>query len=424
MKKPPIPNNENERLKNLQLYDILDTAQEETFDDLTELAASICEAPIALISLIDENRQWFKSRVGLPATETSRDISFCGHAINQPDLFIVPDATEDNRFSDNPLVTQEPAIRFYAGAPLISPEGHALGTLCVIDRESRKMKTDHQNALRILSRHVMTQLELRRKTTELKGLQIERDSAVDQLHKERLQIETLVKERTKKLNKSEENSRKLVEQAEHSRRALLSILEDQKETEQSLRESETKYRFLFESMTQGVFYQNADGGFLDINKAALTMFGLTREQFFGRTPFDPRWKVVRDDHSIMSPDEYPSLIALKTGKLIQNVPQGIFNPKKKNYTWISTSAIPEFRANEKKPYRVFVTFHNITKRKQAEDNLKVTIDRLERFHRVVVDRELRMIELKKEVNKLLEDGGKPKKYQPLKNRKDSSGDAK
>src|SRR5258706_9629167 len=113
--KPPAVKNEKKRLQVLWQYDVLDSVPEEVFDDLTELAARICEAPIALISLVDENRQWFKSKVGLSVQETSRDISFCGHAIKQTDLFIIPDATKDTRFAHNPLVTSNPKIRFYAG---------------------------------------------------------------------------------------------------------------------------------------------------------------------------------------------------------------------------------------------------------------------------------------------------------------------
>ena len=163
----PIPDSEKKRLKVLWQYEVLDTVPEEVFDDLTELAARICEAPIALISLVDESRQWFKSKVGTTVNETSRDISFCAHAINQSDLFIVPDATRDRRFAGNPLVKSDPRIRFYAGAPLITPDGHALGTLCVIDKVPRQLSPDQQQALRILARHVVSQLELRRRSREL-----------------------------------------------------------------------------------------------------------------------------------------------------------------------------------------------------------------------------------------------------------------
>src|SRR6266581_7671740 len=145
----PVPKNEKQRLKVLWQYDVLDTIPEEVFDDLTVLAARICEAPIALITLVDEDRQWFKSKVGVSISETSRDISFCGHAIEQSDLFIVPDATLDKRFAKNPLVTSEPKIRFYAGVFLITPDGYALGTLCVIDKVPRELRLDQKQALRV-----------------------------------------------------------------------------------------------------------------------------------------------------------------------------------------------------------------------------------------------------------------------------------
>jgi GAF domain-containing protein len=159
---------EKRRLKVLWEYELLDTVPEEMFDDLTELAARICEAPIALISLVDEKRQWFKSKIGVTINETSRDVSFCAHAIRQPDLFIVPDATLDPRFARNPLVTEDPKVRFYAGAPLITPDGYALGTLCVIDKVPRELRSEQKQALTILARHVVSQLELRRRSHELK----------------------------------------------------------------------------------------------------------------------------------------------------------------------------------------------------------------------------------------------------------------
>jgi GAF domain-containing protein len=161
------PKNEGHRLKVLWQYDVLDTVPEEVFDDLTDLAAHICEAPIALISLVDEDRQWFKSRVGLTVGETSRDISFCAHAILNSDLLIVPDATKDPRFKNNPLVTGKDRIRFYAGAPLVTPDGYALGTLCVLDKNPRELRPEQQQALRVLAHHVVSQLELRRHAREL-----------------------------------------------------------------------------------------------------------------------------------------------------------------------------------------------------------------------------------------------------------------
>jgi GAF domain-containing protein len=187
----PLPSAEKKRLKVLWQYDVLDTVPEAVFDDLTELAARICEAPIALISLVDEDRQWFKSKVGISIQETSRDLSFCAHAIRQEDLFIVPDATRDERFAKNPLVVSDPKIRFYAGAPLITPDGHALGTLCVIDKVPRELRPDQQKALRVLARHVMTQLELRRQSKEMAQAGQARENPSDELAEARAEIKSL-----------------------------------------------------------------------------------------------------------------------------------------------------------------------------------------------------------------------------------------
>ncbi len=166
MKLAPIPPDDATRLEALRRYRILDTAPEEVFNAVARLASTICQTPIAALSFVDEKRQWFKAEIGLNASETQRDVSFCGHAISERDVMVVPDAREDERFADNPFVTGELGLRFYAGAPLITPEGHALGTLCVIDRIPRELRPDQEEALAALSQQVIAQLEASRKLAD------------------------------------------------------------------------------------------------------------------------------------------------------------------------------------------------------------------------------------------------------------------
>lgn len=167
MHSAPLTPDETNRLAKLWQYQVLDSAAEKVFDDLTQLAADICDTPIALISLVDTERQWFKAKIGIDACETHRDLAFCAHAIHGRQVFEVPDATQDERFADNPLVTQDPNIRFYAGAPLVSPDGFAIGTLCTIDRVPKKLTEKQRRALSILAHEVISQLELRQKVHEL-----------------------------------------------------------------------------------------------------------------------------------------------------------------------------------------------------------------------------------------------------------------
>ena len=154
---------EKHRINVLRGFEILDTTAEQPYDDVVFLASQICQTPIALITLVDEDRQWFKAKVGLDINETPRNQAFCAHAIQQPTkIFEVEDATKDPRFIDNPLVTGAPDIRFYAGVPLVAATGEALGTVCVIDREPRTLTMAQAASLRALSRLVMSMLEMRR----------------------------------------------------------------------------------------------------------------------------------------------------------------------------------------------------------------------------------------------------------------------
>jgi PAS domain S-box-containing protein len=222
----PLPANEPERLEALRRYSILDTLPERDFDDLTSLAARICGTPMALVTLVDADRQWFKAKVGVEATETSRDLAFCAHTILQSDLLIVSDASADPRFLDNPLVTGPPHIRFYAGAPLITPDGHALGTLCVVDLVPHELTPGQADALCALSRQVVAQLELRRTRTAL---------------------------------------------------------------ESALQKSEERWRAVFEKSAIGVALTDVNGRFLAVNRAYEKMLGYSEEElrklsFFDVTP--------------------------------------------------------------------------------------------------------------------------------------------
>lgn len=183
----PVPANEAERLEALKSYEILDTDPEEAFDDLTRLASYICETPISVISLIDSQRQWFKSKLGLNVPETPRELSFCQYAIMQEEILEVDDAQENALFRDNPMVTGEPNVRFYAGAPLVNAEGYSLGTLCIIDTVPKHLSDQQRDALHTLAREVVSHLELRRarlalqhEKEKLEALLKLANSAVDQ----------------------------------------------------------------------------------------------------------------------------------------------------------------------------------------------------------------------------------------------------
>lgn len=170
MIKPEMPENESDRLREIYKYKLTEKLSDENLESIVEIASEICKMPISLISIVDENRQFFQVKRGLDASETPRDVSFCGHAINKPDeLMIVPDATKDIRFMDNPLVTDSPFIKFYAGIPILSPDEFPLGTLCVIDDKPNTLTENQQIALKHLGKQVTLILELKRKNELLKS---------------------------------------------------------------------------------------------------------------------------------------------------------------------------------------------------------------------------------------------------------------
>ncbi len=231
--KAPLPSNETARLNALRRYDILDTLPEEAFDGLARLAAHICQTPTALISFVDSDRQWFKSKIGLTVSETPRAVAFCGYTILQHDVFVVPDACQDERFVDNPLVTSDPKIRFYAGAPLMTPDNLALGSLCVIDYVPRNLSPQQQEALEILAHQAIAQLELRRNLA-----------------------------------------------------AYQQAIHQYQQTEQALKESEERYRRLVE-MSPATIAVQSEGKFAYINKTGLKLLGAShRQEIIGKPVLD------------------------------------------------------------------------------------------------------------------------------------------
>lgn len=187
----PLPENESERLRVLNDYAILDTLPEQAYDDIVRAASIICDTPIALITLVDDVRQWFKAKIGLETPETLREHAFCAHAIINPnEVMVVKDATKDERFATNPLVIGDPNIRFYAGAPLVTPTGEALGTICVIDRVPRQLEPKQIEMLQLLSKQVVAQLQLRRSIITLEKIILESEKKTEQLKDHQRELET------------------------------------------------------------------------------------------------------------------------------------------------------------------------------------------------------------------------------------------
>lgn len=191
---------EKRRLASLHRLHLLDTPPEPAYDDLAQLAALMCETPIALITLLDENRQWFKARLGLSLQETPRSVAFCAHAIERNDgLFLVPDAHQDTRFQRNPLVTEDPHIRFYAGMPVAGPDGQPMGTICVLDREPRTLTAAQELALRVLGHEVEAQFKIRQQFLELQ-----------ESHAKRLRVDLRLRENQRKLKAANARLRELI----------------------------------------------------------------------------------------------------------------------------------------------------------------------------------------------------------------------
>jgi PAS domain S-box-containing protein len=428
VKAPDIPPNEPERLLALREYEVVDTPAEAGFDGLTALAAELLGVPIALVSIVDSDRQWFKSRYGLSAPETPRDVSFCGHVVAGEAALVVADALADPRFSDNPLVTGEPRVRFYAGMPLRTRDGFVLGTLCAIDHVPREITARQRNALALLASQVVALLELRRSERLLRA-----ESAALEVHRRFfvLSLDLLCTTddtmRFGELNPSWERVLGWTpeelragpfldfvhpDDVEQTRREASRLMRDSSTTvnfenryrhrdgrwiplswtaavgngvifatardisayrekerallarDAELEASEGRLRALFDGMVEGVVLQDRTGAIIASNPAAGLILGLSLDQLKGLTSIDPRWRAVHEDGSPFPGDTHPAMVTLRTAEPLTNVIMGVHKPSGE-LTWISINARPLIHAGETAAYAAFTTFRDISEQRAA-----------------------------------------------------------
>ena len=320
-----IPDNEIERLRALRRYEILDTPPEAEFDDLARLAAGICGTPAAFVSLIDANRQWFKAAVGLDIREISRDVAFCAHAILQPDVMVVPDLRADDRFARNPLVSEAPAIRFYAAAPLVTPDGFTLGSLCVIDYEPRQLTPMQREALASLGRHVVTQLELRRQNRQLR--------------------------------ESQEN--------------LTASIRAAQEAEQALTVERAYLEQLFEASPEAIVVLDSEDRVVRANGEFTSLFGYTRDEYLNR-PIN----------ELIVPADLKEEGRRLTGEVTRGGDVAVETVRqRKDGRHVHVSILGRPVRLDGGPVGVYGIYRNITERRRAEEALRAS----EAFARSVMD---------------------------------------
>ncbi len=421
-----INSKEEIRLKALRQYQILDTFQEEQFDRLTELASIICDVPISLISLIDENRQWFKSKIGLDTSETPRAISFCHHAILDTKVFEVENTLEDDRFRSNPLVTGDPNFRFYAGAPLMDPKGNALGTLCVIDVKARKLTKNQQKSLELLSKEVVSQILFRKESMIIHSydnlIKLSKDmiclagadgyfktvnpaftrilgwsenellgkSYFDFIHPEdqmatKREVYAIAQGQKSEhfINRFKTKSGEYrifdwVSTLDETTKNFFCIARDiteQKTIEEELKATKDRLDITFDSITEGIVIQDMQATIIASNPSAERTLGLTADQMAGKTSVNPSWKCIHEDGSPFPGETHPAMEVMRTGKSVHHVTMGVHKPDG-TLSWININA--DLLGDGQ---GIVCTFSDITIRKMAEHKLKSK----EKFLRTVTD---------------------------------------
>ncbi|MDH3228631.1 MAG: PAS domain S-box protein [Alphaproteobacteria bacterium] len=324
----PVPDDEADRLEALLDYAILDTAPEEGFDRITRIASRILDVPMCLVSLVDTDRQWFKSKQGLDADQTPRNVAFCAHAIMEDQVMVVPDATKDARFRDNPLVRGEPNVRFYAGAPLRSWSGHNVGTLCVIDQNPRKPTPEQQEILADLAKVVVDEMELRLwGKRALDALRL-KDQAVDELD-------------TAKRNLEEE-------------------VEERKLAEAEITDKENRTRAILDTVLDGIITIDESGDIETFNPVASMIFGYRADEIIGQNV-----KILMPEPYRSGHDGYlRSYIKTGDAKVIGNVRE-VVGQRKDGTTFPMELAVAPMMVSERMMFTGVA--RDITERKKIDD---------------------------------------------------------
>lgn len=440
----PLPFDETRRLEILAEYDVLDSPAEVSFDAITTLAAELLGVPIALVSIVDADRQWFKSRYGLAVPETPRSVSFCSHVVASGAPLVVSDAFDDARFADNPLVTGEPRVRFYAGSPLRTPGGQVLGTLCAIDHEARQLTPRQLELLDLLAGQVVALLELRRRnlllieerrtTTRMnRFFELTPDlfcTADDSLHFRELNpawektlgwsLDELRAQPFTDFVHPDDLEATLAEASKLQQEGAVTIGFENRyrhraghwvplswvakvddgcfyasardvsaerrgelalsASEARARDNEVRLRELLEAMAEGVVVQDENAVILDCNRSAERILGLDRQQILGRSSLDPAWRSLRADGSPFDGEAHPAVVAMRTGEAQNNVVMGVPRAGGET-TWISINARPLTAGEGGDSRIVVVTFRDISAERAAEQKAQNAEARL----RAVID---------------------------------------